>query len=391
MEQLSERFRYAVSRGEMERRWNLIRKSMQEQEIDCLIMHNYDNFLGGYTRYILDIPVGNYPNTVLFHLKDETTCIGHNAPWTPSVPVGMARDIGQPLSTPLMPTLTYTDSYMPKLVVEELKRRKYHRVGLVGESMIPASLYRALKEEMPELELLHASTLVDRIKAIKSPEEILKLKEVVHIHEQVAAAIPTFFRPGRYEYEIVADIRKAAADLKCEGLNVMIGTGSTDNPGLFLPNMSHRQVEEGDRMLGLIELSGPGGYYAELMRMWCLGEPSAELQEATRLANECQNMIAAEMRPGASCAALMKLNNEFMVNHGFFPEGRMFSHSQGYDMVERPALSLDEDFILEENMFMALHPTAVNERAFGAACDNFLITKEGAMRITKVPRCVIVC
>lgn len=391
MEHLSERFKYAVSRGEMERRWRLIREKMREQGIDCLLMHNYDNFLGGYTRYILDIPVGNYPNTVLFHLEDETTCIGHNAPWVPSVPPGMARDVGQPLSTPLMPTLAYTDPYMPRLVIGELRRRGYRRVGLVGESMIPASLYRALREQLPEVELVHASALVDRIKAIKSPEEIQKLREVVHIHEQVAAAVPVFFRPGRYEYEIAADIRKAASDLKCEGINVMIGTGNTDNPGLFLPNLWHRQVEEGDRMLGLIELSGPGGYYAELMRMWCLGEPSAKLLEAARLANECQDLIASHMKPGVRCSELMKLNNQFLVEHGFMPEGRMFSHSQGYDMVERPALAEDEDFVLEENMFMALHPTAVTDAVFGAACDNFLITREGAERITQAPRGVIVC
>ena len=76
MEQLSERFRHAMSRQEMERRWGLLRHEMEKQELDCLILHNYDNFLGGYTRYITDIPIGNYPSTVLFHREDETTYIG---------------------------------------------------------------------------------------------------------------------------------------------------------------------------------------------------------------------------------------------------------------------------------------------------------------------------
>mgnify|MGYP004468062697 CR=1 FL=1 len=391
MEQLSERFRHAMSRQEMERRWGLLRREMEKQELDCLILHNYDNFLGGYTRYITDIPIGNYPSTVLFHREDETTYIGHGAPWTPSVPAGMSRGIGQALATPLMPTLAYTDSYMPRLVIDELKRRGYRRVGLVGESMIPASLCRMIHEELPQVELVNATTMVDRIKMIKSPEEIRKLREIVHIHDMIGAAVPTIFRPGRYEYEIAADIRKMGSDLGCEGLNVMLGTGPSENPGLMLPNMQHRQVEMGDNMLCLIELSGPGGYYAELMRMWTLGEPSQALQDATACAIECQNEVISRMKPGVNCAELLKVNNDFLTARGYGPEGRMFAHSQGLDMVERPAFSADETLTLEENMFFAVHPAAVTESVFGAVCDNFLVTANGVERITQTPHGVLCC
>lgn len=389
MTALSKRFRHAVSQQEMERRWSLLRQAMEERGLDCLILHNYDNFLGGYTRYITDIPIGNYPATVIFHREDETTYIGHGAPWTPSVPPDMARGIGSPLATPLMPTLTYTDGYMTDLVVKEIKRRGYKRAGLVGEAMIPATLYRSIQEHLPQVELVNATTMVDRIKMIKSPEEIEKLREIVRIHDVIGAAVPAIFRPGRYEYELVADIRKMAADMGCEGLNVMVGTGPSENPGLMLPNMQHRQVEPGDNMLCLIELSGPGGYYAELMRMWTLGEPSQALQDATACAVACQKLITDHMKPGVSCSELLKLNNEFLTARGYMPEGRLFAHGQGLDMVERPALAADETFALEENMFFAVHPAAVNQEVFGAACDNFLVTAEGVERLTATPHGVL--
>lgn len=69
----------------------------------------------------------------------------------------------------------------------------------------------------------------------------------------------------------------------------------------------------------------------------------------------------------------------------------MFAHGQGLDMVERPAFSADETLTLEENMFFAVHPAAVTESVFGAACDNFLVTANGVERITQTPHGVLCC
>ena len=55
-------------------------------------------------------------------------------------------------------------------------------------SMIPAAMYKYLTENCPGLELVDAGESVDRIKAIKSPEEILKLRECIKIHDILAAA-----------------------------------------------------------------------------------------------------------------------------------------------------------------------------------------------------------
>ena len=74
-----------------------------------------------------------------------------------------------------------------------------------------------------------------------------------------------------------------------------------------------------------------------------------------------------------------------------WPEGRLFAHGQGLDMVERPAFSGGESMKLEENMFFAVHPAAVTPDAFGSACDNFLVTKDGAERITDLTRGIIAC
>ena len=73
---MPERYRYHISNEELERRWSAVRAKMTEQDIDCLVINGYDNMLGGYLRWFTDIPLADYPLSVLFHREDEMTFIG---------------------------------------------------------------------------------------------------------------------------------------------------------------------------------------------------------------------------------------------------------------------------------------------------------------------------
>jgi hypothetical protein len=58
---------------------------------------------------------------------------------------------------------------------------------------------------------------------------------------------------------------------------------------------------------------------------------------------------------------------------------RLFGHSQGYDLVERPLLRDDETMRLAANMNVAVHPAFLSNTNFAFICDNFLIGADGAV------------
>jgi hypothetical protein len=68
-----------------------------------------------------------------------------------------------------------------------------------------------------------------------------------------------------------------------------------------------------------------------------------------------------------------------MTSHGAPPELRLFGHSQGYDLVERPLLRSDETMPLAANMNMAVHPGFFTPTNFAFICDNFLIKPDGSV------------
>ena len=62
-----------------------------------------------------------------------------------------------------------------------------------------------------------------------------------------------------------------------------------------------------------------------------------------------------------------------MKKRGFELEIRLYAHSQGYDMVERPMLRADETMPLEENMNFAVHPGYNTSTMWMTICDNYMV------------------
>ena len=94
---------------------------------------------------------------------------------------------------------------------------------------------------------------------------------------------------------------------------------------------------------------------------------------------EAQDYTLAMMKPGASCRDIANAHDAYMKQHGFPPEIRLYAHSQGYDMVERPLLRNDESIPIAADMCMAVHPGFFTKTNFVFICDNFLIRPDGSV------------
>ena len=165
-------------------------------------------------------------------------------------------------------------------------------------------------------------------------------------------------------------------------------------PGMRAANIpsfyQNRQIRRGDQVLIMIEPNGPGGFYGEIARIWCLGEPPEELLRLWQISLEAQKLAAGLARPGASPGDILKSVNEFLVANGQAPENRIFAHGQGYDLVERPAFLPEEDMLLQANMVVSIHPVAASPTAFAFCCDDFLVTRRGGERLHQTPQQVFV-
>jgi Xaa-Pro aminopeptidase len=388
-----ERIRRPIPRRELERRWKLIRSAMREKNLDSLIMQNDNQWLGGYVRYFTDIPAESaYPVSVIFPVDEEMTIITSGGkPLAAAPPEWAVRGIKTRISEPYFRTLQFTDSFDAEATVKTIKARNDKRVGIVGLGHLSAAFYLYIKENMPDVEFVNATDIVDEIKAVKSEDEIACIRKAIAAQDIVCAAMPTIIRPGRYEYQIRGDINRILEDLGSEEQLIMMSSAPEGQyAGHAFTFFQNRRVEAGDQVFIMIEVNGPGGYYGEVARTWCLGEPSKDLLKVWSVALEAQKLVANLLKPGANPADILKANNDFMESKGYPGEGRLFGHGQGYDLVERPALRSEEIMPLKAGMNLAIHPIAFNDNAYAFCCDNYLITNDGSELLHKTPQEIIV-
>jgi Xaa-Pro aminopeptidase len=395
MEDPKQRLVTSISTAELERRWKAVREMMRDRNFDYLVMRNDEEFLGGYVKWFTDIPARHsYPYTVIFPVDEEMTLIypGPNPPGDPGPPPWAVRGVKRRLGAPYFASIHYTSYYDAELAVGVLREKKGATIGLVGRSYIPVTFFEYLKEHLTGARFEDATDHIDRIKVIKSPEELELIKATAELQDRAIEHLKTFIRPGLRDFEVYAEAHYHTTLSGSERQLILVGSGP---PGTAVPftsrHLQNRVIKEGDQISVLIEVNGPGGLYTEIGRIFSIGKPSQELQDAFQVSVEAQEVTVSLLKPEAEPKEIWDANNAFLEKNGYFPERRLYAHGQGYDLVERPLIRYDEPMKIKAGMNLTVHPAAVTKSVWGSLTDNYLVTEGGAGPcIHKTPKEIIV-
>ena len=385
---VDERIRRPISDRELKRRWDATRDLLKKLDLDCAFTQGNNMHLGGYVRWFTDIPSEyNYYMTVLFPCDDAMTLVRTSAS---PIPKWALRGVKDVFYAPFSPTLNYTADLESGFVIDFLRKRKPKKVGYICKAMINAGLMKNLTEAFPEVEFVNITDDFDLIKALKSDEEMELIRETARIHDAVWAALPCIVKPGMMEYQIRAEVMQLLINLGSEEHLLFMGTAEPKKPcGMATFAYANRKVKEGDYGTLLVEVSGPGGYYCESARNFCFGEPYKELIDAWDVAVKAQQLTADMLNPGRPATEIVKKYNEFVASKGYSQEGRLFGHSQGYDLIERPAFMAyheygEETMTIEAGMNCSLHPYLTDTVQTVYINDNYYVTDHGADKIHKI-------
>jgi Xaa-Pro aminopeptidase len=390
-----ERLMHSISTGELERRWALAREVMREKKIDYLLMRGDEEYLGGFVRWFTDLPArDSYPFTVIFPRDEEMTLItvGPFPPADPAPPPWAVRGVKRRLSAPYFPTAHYTHTYDAELAVSVLKEKKDAVVGLVGKSAIPVNFYEYLVKHLPGATFTDMTEPIDYLKAIKSAEEIELIKKTAALQDVAVERVRQIIRPGMRDADIYAEVLSSVIKQGSSRQLVLVGSAPRGVPATFQHlTYQNRTIREGDQVSLLIEVNGPGGFYAEIARMFSIGQPSQELVDAFAYALEAQEYSLSLMKPGAMPGDILAANSEFLGRKGYAPELRLYAHGQGYDLVERPFFLKDETMPIQPGMNFAIHPAAATRSVWCTVCDNYIVGPDGpGACIHKVPKEIMV-
>jgi len=381
----NERINHPISTAELERRWAAVRAAMAEHRIDVLLMQSNNDWMGGYVKYFTDVPATNgYPVTVVFPKDERMTVIAQG-------PMGAVREFpppGDPLrrgtarfmGMPSYASCAYTAEYDAQLAERSLEKYSSATIGLLGRAAMSFALGDYLKRALLHAKFVDTSDMVDRIKAVKSPEELDRIRRTAALQDKAMEETFASIKPGMRELEVAAVAEHVGHRYGSEQGLFLAGSGPVGTAAVFANRyQQNRVVREGDQFTILIENNGPGGFYTELGRTCVLGRASQEMKDEFAFVLEAQKFTLDRMKPGA-----------FMRKNKRPEEKRLHSHGQGYDMVERPLVRHDETMTIQKNTNMVCHPTYVTERTYSWCCDNFLIGDTGvAEKLHRFPQKIV--
>ncbi len=372
--------------SEYQRRWDALRGLMGQLDIPAVLVLSWDDSLNGYVRWLTDRPTAHSYNSIaLFRADAPMVMVEHGGMggWTKVEGQPDYLGVSEVYTTAAFKSIRYTAEYEADIVCKLITDWGYKRLGIAGAKGMPHGFMSRI--EKLGCELVDVTDAIDEMKALKSPYELEQVRAIAAMQDEVFVQMIERMEPGMRDQDIMAIAQYESRLRGSEQGVYMFGSAPGNQPApIRTPHNQARRMEKGDHISILIETNGPTGFYTELGRTIVMGKASQQLIDAVALACEAQAEIAQSLVAGATCGDIAELHNQFLEAHGLPKETRLFSHGQGYDLVERPLIRGDEPMKLRAGMNIVVHPSFVMGPAFGYICDNFIVQESGgAQRIHK--------
>lgn len=384
-----ERLKAPIPTKELARRSRELRLAMKREQIDVIVAQNITQYVGGTNRWLTDTTAENqYPQSSFIPLEGEIGYIACSGPPLDLYPPSHLLRIGKPWdSNPYFSVFNYTWDWEGKMFVNWCQENKAKKIGIAGMEIMMWNYYDYVKKNLPGIEIVDASSVIDEIRALKSEDEIVVIEKSAAIQDKVMGYIPAIAQPGVREYEVRNKIMQLITDHGGEEMVVIIGSAPRGEKFNLYPSFfQNRTLQQGDELYVRLECSGLGGMFTTVGRMFSIGcEPSDSLQKSWEEAIAAQEKLAGLLQVGMEPQIIFAQYNEYLASKGYAQEEGIFAYGQGYDWIERPSIQPGETLKLAKDMCLAVNINLVSAERTVYAADSYLLKPNGLRKLHKTP------
>src|SRR6185295_1998402 len=169
------------------------------------------------------------------------------------------------LTTPSYESAHYTQNYDPELAAKALAPFAKATIGFVGIYQMSFAMGDFIMKKFPSAKYVDASVLVDRVKVIKSAEELELIRRAAIMQDGAMQAAFAAIKPGMRDTEVAAVAVHYSQDHGSENGIYLCASAPPGQAAKFSQrHMQNRTIRKGDVLALLVEDSGPGSMYTEL-------------------------------------------------------------------------------------------------------------------------------
>jgi Xaa-Pro dipeptidase len=241
----------------------------------------------------------------------------------------------------------------------------------------------------PQLKLASATPVVAGCRMIKSAHEIELMRLAAQVTLKVYEAVYRALTPGMTQNTVAELIGQAYARAGFPGeANVQVGEYTALPHGSIQP----QTIREGTIIM-IDDGCTVEGYQSDITRTFVLGKPTDKMKRVFDIVKQAQTATLKAARPGVPLEALDAAARKVVVDAGYGPGFKFFSHRVGHgmgmDIHEWPYLVRNNMFGWEKALTLQPHMTFSDEPGiyirgeFGVRLEDDLhVTENGAELFT---------
>ena len=259
------------------------------------------------------------------------------------------------------------------------------RVGLVDTGKgLPLPQSEALKGDLPNAQWEDASPLLVQMRLQKSGRELGVIEEVGRVLREISEESKEIIKPGKKEYEIIAELDRLARNKGVEDLRILTGDEKLKPSG-------EKEIESQQTHMAVYFAVQHRRYWAETGRTYILRQ-DPKINDLYQKAEKTLRKLAAALRPGKSMAEISRMARQELGE--FFPQAVAYGLGNGIGLsqweppffAEGQELRVDaaahEPSILEKGMVLALRVALQSQGKLILAGDSYEITPSGPRVLT---------
>lgn len=234
----------------------------------------------------------------------------------------------------------------------------------------------------PNAEIVNAEEVVNRLRRIKSAEEIALMTQACHLVDGVLDNVKGRVLAGTAELDLKSEINFQMNNLgsKTESFDTAVWSMGPKNSRDASDRRTSNPIEGG---MGVSFDFGSviDGYCADFGRTIYVGDPTPEYEKVYRLVMDAQAAGIAAVKPGVLASEVHKATRDVIVEGGY---GDWFRHRTGHciglDVHEYPYISEEDDTPLEVGMTFTIEPSVFWPGRVGVRVEDIIVVEESGGR-----------
>lgn len=263
-------------------------------------------------------------------------------------------------------------------------------VGFESEHVSCAGLER-VRAYFPGRDLEPTSGLVEGLRRVKEPEELVLMRRAAELADEGVAYILGQVRPGMSERELAILLESHMRLAGAEAVSFPSIVAAAERSALPHAHPTERVVEEGRFLLfdlGCVY----GGYCSDLTRTVVVGQADARQREIYELVAAAQRAGLDALAPGATGAEVDAAARSVIAAAGHADAfGHSLGHGVGIEIHEAPTLRSTSADILEAGHVVTVEPGVYLPGWGGVRIEDLtVVTEAGHESLSRAPKELIV-